>query len=93
MCQSGNGFKDIQIMQTDSERTISVGSEIFVDETLFQIDGQYYWLWIVYEPNLNVCLIMDLSHERTIFVCYQFFKQLRDRYGGRKPTIFTDGAR
>ena len=31
-----------------------------------------------------------LSNERTIFVCYQFFKQLRNRYG-RKP-ILTDGA-
>src|SRR5579884_2299373 len=55
--------------------------EIFVDETLLQIDGQDYWLWIAYEPNLNVCLMMHLSPERTIFVCYQFFKQLRDRYG------------
>lgn len=34
--------------------------------------------------------MMHLSRERTIFVCYQFFKQLRNRYG-RKP-IFTDGA-
>src|ERR671925_1462878 len=34
---------------------------------------------------------MHLSRERTIFICYQFFKQLRDKYG-RKP-IFTDGAR
>ena len=64
--------------------------EIFVDETLLQIDGQNYWLWIAYEPNLNVCLMMHLSRERTIFVCYQFFKQLRTRFG-RKP-IFTDGA-
>jgi len=63
--------------------------EIFVDETLLQIDGQNYWLWIAYEPNLDVCL-MHLSRERTIFVCYQFFKRLRDR-NGRKP-IFTDGA-
>ena len=31
-----------------------------------------------------------LSRERTILVCYHFFKRLRDRYG-RKP-IFTDGA-
>ena len=65
--------------------------EIFVDETLLQIDGKDYWLWIAYEPNLNVCLMMHLSRERTILVCYHFFKQLRDRYG-RKP-IFTDGAR
>jgi transposase-like protein len=27
--------------------------EIFVDETLLKIDGQDYWLWIAYEPNLN----------------------------------------
>jgi putative transposase len=64
---------------------------IFVDETLLQIDGDDYWLWIAYEPALNTCLMMHLSRERTIFVCYQFFKQLRNRYG-RKP-IFTDGAR
>jgi putative transposase len=64
--------------------------EIFVDETLLQIDGQDYWLWIAYEPNLDACLMMHLSRERTIFVCYQFFKQLLNRYGN-KP-IFTDGA-
>jgi putative transposase len=64
---------------------------IFVDETLIKIEGQDYWLWIAYEPNLNVCLMMHLSRERRIFVCYQFFKQLRNRYG-KKP-VFTDGAR
>lgn len=65
--------------------------EIFVDETLLQIDGHDYWLWIAYEPRLDVCLSMHLSSERTIFVCYyRFFKQLRRRYG-RKP-IYTDGT-
>src|SRR5919198_4757191 len=64
--------------------------EIFVDETLIQIDGKNYWLWIAYEPHLNSCLMMHLSRERTIFVCYRFLKQLRNRYGS-KP-IFTDGA-
>jgi putative transposase len=34
--------------------------------------------------------MMHLSKERTIFVCYHFFKQLMTRYG-RKP-IHTDGA-
>jgi transposase-like protein len=66
--------------------------EIFVDETLLRIDGQDYWLWIDYEPNLKACLMLHLSRERTIFICYQFFKQLRDRYGSRK-IIYTDGAR
>ena len=64
--------------------------QIFVDETLVKVDGLEYWLWVAYEPSLDVCLMMHLSRERTILVCYQFFKQLRNRYG-RRP-IFTDGA-
>jgi transposase-like protein len=36
--------------------------------------------------------MMHLLKERTIFVCYQFFRQLRNRYGSRKA-IYTDGAR
>ena len=50
--------------------------EIFVDETLLRIDGQDYWLWIAYEPNLNTCLMMHLSRERTILVCYHFLRHL-----------------
>jgi putative transposase len=65
--------------------------EIFVDETLLRIDGQDYWLWIAYEPHLNTCLMMHLSRERTIFVCYRFFKHLRHRYG--RKLVYTDGAR
>jgi putative transposase len=64
--------------------------EIFVDETLVKINGQDYWLWLAYEPNLHVCLMFHLSRERTIFVCYQFFKQIRTKFGS-KP-IYTDGA-
>ncbi len=64
--------------------------KIFVDKTLLQIDGKGYWLWLAYEPKLKRCLFMHLSRERTIFVCYHFFKRLRDRYG-RKP-ILTDGG-
>jgi putative transposase len=87
-------WKWVQKYSGIADRLLSVNKpavkKIFVDETLLQIDGQNYWLWIAYEPNLNSCLMMHLSRERTIFVCYQFFKQLRDRFG-RKP-IFTDGA-
>lgn len=64
--------------------------KIFVDETLLQIDGKDYWLWLAYEPKLKRCLFMHLSRERTIFVCYHFFKQLRNRYG--RKLILTDGA-
>lgn len=53
---------------------------IFVDETMVRIDGHEYWLWIAYEPRLDVCLSMHISKERTIFfVCYHFFQQLRRR--------------
>jgi transposase-like protein len=50
--------------------------EILVDETLLKVNGQAYWLWIAYEPNTKSCLMIHLSRERTIFVCYQFLKQL-----------------
>ncbi len=63
---------------------------IFVDETLISIGGREYWLWIAYEPSLDRCLMMHLSVERTILVCYMFLKRLRARYG-RKP-ILTDAA-
>jgi hypothetical protein len=32
----------------------------------------------------------SLSRERTIFICYRFFKQIRDRFG-RKP-VLPDGV-
>jgi hypothetical protein len=63
-----------------------VVKEIFVEESLLQIEGQNYWLWwISYEANLNVSLMMQhLSRERRtiFFICYDFFfKQLCNRYG------------
>ena len=64
--------------------------KIFVDGTLLKINGQHYWLWLAYEPNLHVCLLFHLSTEKTILICYQFFKQLRTKFGN-KP-IYTDGA-
>jgi putative transposase len=57
---------------------------------LFKINGQDYWLWLPYEPNLHVCLLFHVLRKRTIFACYQFFKQIRKKYGIRKP-IHTDG--
>jgi putative transposase len=64
---------------------------IFVDETLIKVKGREYWLWIAYEPELDRCLMMRLSVERTIMICYLFLKDVRSRYG-RKP-ILTDEAK
>ena len=48
-----------------------------------------------YKPNLHVCLLFHISRERNtiIFVCYQFFNQVRTRFGNKLIIIiFTDGA-
>ena len=48
-----------------------------VDETLIQIEGKdYCWLWIAqYESDMDLCsMMMHISRERTILVCYQFFR-------------------
>jgi transposase-like protein len=89
-----NGSRNTLILQTGLKLT-GDWSEIFVDEPLIQIDDQNYWLWwIAYEPNLNVCLMMvHLPRERRtiFFLCCHFFKQLRNRYGSRKP-VFAEGT-
>ena len=61
-----------------------------VDETRIKINSRDHWLGIAYEPNIHSCLLFHLSKERTIFVCYQFFKEIRSRYGNK--VIYTDGA-
>ncbi len=93
MYRSGNGFRKYATCADRFKVNKHLVKEIFVDETLIQIDGQDYWLWIAYdEPNINSCLMMmHLSKERTSFICYRIFKQLRTRYGSRNP-IYTDGA-
>jgi transposase-like protein len=53
-----------------------------LDETLIQIYGKAYWLWIAHEPNIKRCLRMHVSRERTILVYYQFFEQLRSGLDG-----------
>jgi hypothetical protein len=68
MYLSGSGFRQKYSSLADTRfgtdrRRVK---EIFVDETLLQRDDghYYYWLWIAYEPNLNISLTMHLSKER-----------------------------
>jgi transposase-like protein len=67
-------------------------SVIFVDdETLLQIDGRDYWLWIAYEPAIDSCLMMmHLSLVRGRYSCVlSFLQAVARQVYGRKP-IFTD---
>jgi|FaiFalDrversion2_1042247.scaffolds.fasta_scaffold42021_1 transposase-like protein len=45
----------------------------------------------IYEPYTKKYLLMNISEERTLLVCYNFIKELRRLYGNRY-TIYTDGA-
>ena len=49
---------------------------IFVDETLIQIDGKDYWLWIAYEPDMDLCLMMHISRERTILYMLSILQRI-----------------
>jgi putative transposase len=45
----------------------------------------------IYEPYTKKYLLMNISKERTLLVCYNFIKRLKRLYGN-KYTIYTDGA-
>jgi hypothetical protein len=51
---------------------------IFVDETLIQIDGKDYWLWIAYEPDMDLCLMMHIYQEKGLFL---YVINSSNRYG------------
>ena len=61
-----------------------------IDESMITVNGKRYWLWIAYEPYINKYLLMDISKDKTVLICYYFIK-LRRLYGNRY-TIYTDGA-
>jgi transposase-like protein len=45
----------------------------------------------IYEPYTKKYLLMNISKERTLLVCYNFIKRLKRLYGS-KYTIYKDGA-
>jgi transposase-like protein len=44
-----------------------------------------------YEPCTKKYLLMNISKDKTVFICYNFIKGLKKLYGS-KYTIYTDGA-
>jgi hypothetical protein len=45
----------------------------------------------IYEPYTKKYLLMNISKEMMLLVCYNFIKRLKKLYGS-KYTIYTDGA-
>jgi putative transposase len=64
---------------------------VMIDETMITIKDEVYWLWIAYEPYTKKYLLMNISKDKTVLVCYNFIKRLKKLYGS-KYTIYTDGA-
>jgi putative transposase len=64
---------------------------VMIDETMITVKGEVYWLWIAYEPYIKKYLLMNISKDRSMLVCYNFIKKLKKLYGS-KYTIYTDGA-
>ena len=60
-----------------------------VNETLLKINGQQdyqYWLWLAYEPNLNVCLLLfHLSIKRKNYLSLYAisFSKIRTKFGSK----------
>ena len=82
---------DINDFVIDRRREKKRIRSIMIDESMITVKGEVYWLWIAYEPYINKYLLMYISKERTVLICYNFIKRLKRLYGS-KYTIYTDGA-
>ena len=62
-----------------------------IDETIIQIGGKHFWLWICIEPVHRSVLGIHISEERNMFVAENYFIQsLLSKYG--RHTVYTDGG-
>ena len=53
---------------------------IMIDETMITVKDEVYWLWVAYEPYTKKYLLMNISKEKTVFICYNFIKRLKKLY-------------
>jgi putative transposase len=65
-------------------------SAFIIDETVIQIGGQHFWLWICIEPIHSSVLGIYISEERNMFVADNFIRSLVSKYG--RHTVYTDGG-
>ena len=47
---------------------------------MITIKDEVYLLWIAYEPYTKKYLLMNISKEKTVFICYNFIKRLKKLY-------------
>jgi len=51
-----------------------------IDETMITIKDEVYWLWVAYEPYTKKYLLMNISKDKRVFICYNFIKRLKKLY-------------
>ena len=61
-----------------------------IDETVIQIGGKQYNLWIATEPVHKTLFGIRISQGRNMLVAENFIRSLVDRYG--RHTVYTDGG-
>jgi putative transposase len=65
-------------------------SAFIIDETVIQIGGQHFWLWICIEPVHRSVLGIYISEERNMFVGDNFIRSLVSKYG--RHNVYSDGG-
>jgi len=48
---------------------------IMIDESMITVKGEVYWLWVAYEPYIKKYLLIHISKDRTVLVCYNFINK------------------
>ena len=61
-----------------------------IDETIIQIGGRHFWLWICIELIHSSVLGIHISEERNMLVAEKFIRSLVEKYG--RHTVYTDGG-
>ena len=61
-----------------------------IDETIIQIGGRHFWLWICIELIHSSVLGIHISEERNMLVAEKFIRSLVEKYG--RHTVYTEGG-
>jgi len=65
---------------------------VAVDETVIQLNDEYYWLYAAVDPQTNELLHTKLEPTRTNVIAHAFFAELREKHAVDDAVFLVDGA-
>jgi len=65
---------------------------VAVDETVIQLNDEYYWLYAAVDPETNKLLHTKLEPTRTNVLAHAFFAELREKHAVDDAVFLVDGA-